>query len=79
MSPEQLPPDDEDELPSEIDFFGGTRGRFYRPDAALSLPVYLDAEIQNRLALLANAKGIDFSALVNDMLRKDIELIETTK
>lgn len=42
----------------------------------LSLPVYLEAEVQNRLAQMANAKGIDFSALVNAMLRKDIELIE---
>jgi hypothetical protein len=38
--------------------------------------MYLDAEVQNRLTRLANAKGIDFSALVNAMLRKDIELIE---
>jgi len=68
------PPDDD--LPAEIDFSGGTRGKFYRPDATLNLPVYLDAEVQSRLARLANAKGIDFSALVNAMLRKDIEIIE---
>jgi len=40
------------------------------------LPVYLDAEVQNRLTRLANAKGIDFSTLVNAMLCKDNELIE---
>ena len=74
MSTPQTPPDDD--LPAEIDFAGGTRGKFYKPGAALNLPVYLDAEVQNRLARLANAKGIDFSALVNAMLRKDIELIE---
>jgi len=27
----------------------------------------------------ANAKGVDFSTLVNNMLRKDIELIEIAK
>lgn len=74
MSPAQTPPDDE--LPPEIDFSGGTRGKFYRPGTTLNLPVYLDAEVQNRLTRLANAKGIDFSTLVNAMLRKDIELIE---
>jgi len=74
MSTPQTPPDDD--LPPEIDFSGGTRGKFYRPDATLNLPVYLDAEVQSRLARLANAKGIDFSALVNAMLRKDIEIIE---
>jgi hypothetical protein len=35
--------------------------------------------VQARLTLLANAKGIDFSTLVNNMLRKDIELIEIAK
>jgi hypothetical protein len=70
----QTPPDDE--LPAEIDFAGGTRGKFYRPGTTLNLPVYLDAEVQNRLTRLANAKGIDVSTLVNALLRKDIELIE---
>ena len=74
MSTPQTPPDDD--LPAEIDFSGGTRGKFYKPGATLNLPVYLDAEVQSRLARLANAKGIDFSTLVNAMLRKDIELIE---
>jgi hypothetical protein len=33
------------------------------PGATLSLPpVYLEAEIQNRLTRLANDKGIEFSA-----------------
>lgn len=27
----------------------------------------------------ANAKGVDFSVLVNNLLRKDIELIEMTR
>jgi len=39
--------------------------------------VYLEAELQHRLVRIANAQGIDFSALVNALLRKDIEIIET--
>ena len=42
----------------------------------LNLPVYLDQKVQATLAALANAKGVDFSALVNDLLKKDIALIE---
>jgi hypothetical protein len=76
MSTAQTPDDD---LPAEIDFTGGTRGKFYRPGATLNLPLYLDAEVQSRLTTLANAKGVDFSTLVNNMLRKDIELIEMAK
>ena len=66
-----------DEIPDEIDFSQGVRGQFYRPNTKLNLPVYLDEEIQARLARLASDKGIELSDLVNDLLRKDIELIET--
>jgi hypothetical protein len=77
MSTTDTSPDDE--MPAEINFSGATRGKFYRPGAALKLPVYLDADVQSRLSRLANAKGIDFSALVNGLLLKDIELIEMAK
>jgi hypothetical protein len=69
----------DDEMPAEIDFSGGIRGQFYQPGAKLNLPLYLDGQIQTRLAELANAKGVDFSRLVNDLLRKDIELIERVR
>lgn len=66
-----------DEIPDEIDFSQGVRGRFYRPNTKLSLPVYLDEEVQVQLARLANDKGVELSELVNDLLRKDLERIET--
>ena len=75
MSHSPTTPHDED-MPTEIDFSKGVRGRFHRPAARLSLPVYLDDQVQATLAALAQAKGVDLSALVNDLLRKDIELIE---
>jgi hypothetical protein len=59
----------------EIDFSGAKRGHFYKPCAQLNLPVYLDQKVQATLAALANAKGVDFSVLINDLLKKDIELI----
>ncbi len=66
----------DDDMPPEIDFSKGPRGRFFHPAAKLDLPVYLDDQVQSRLVALANAKGVDFSVLVNDLLKKDIELIE---
>lgn len=68
-----------DDMPAEIDFSKGTRGKFFHRDGKLNLPVYLDDHVQSRLAALANAKGVDFSVLVNDLLRKDIELIEMAR
>lgn len=60
----------------EYDFSKGERGKFSRSDAVLHVPVYLDAEVQSTLAALATAKGMELSVLVNDLLRKDIELIQ---
>lgn len=72
-------PADPDDMPEEIDFSGGTRGKFYREGMKLRLPVYLDDALQAQLGALASAKGVELSALVNDLLRKDLELIEMAR
>ncbi len=60
----------------EYDFSKGERGKLYRSDTKLNLPLYLDEDVQAELASLASAKGVDFSVFVNDLLKKDIELIQ---
>ena len=70
---------DDDDMPAEIDFSGAKRGQFYRASAQLNLPVYLDQKVQTTLAALASAKGVEFSTLINDLLKKDIELIEMAR
>ncbi|MGQ0545353.1 MAG: hypothetical protein ACT4P3_08490 [Betaproteobacteria bacterium] len=66
-------------MKDEYDFSKGERGKFYRPGAKLTLPVYLDQEVQSYLAQRAAQRGVELSELVNDLLRKDIELIEAGK
>ena len=66
-------------MPAEIDFSGGTRGKFFKPGARISLPVYLDADVQDYLVARANARGVEIGELVNALLEKDIELIEAAK
>jgi hypothetical protein len=70
---------DDDEMPAEIDFSTAERGKFFRKGARLQLPIHLEANVQNTLVTLANAKGIDLSVLVNDLLKKDIELIQLAR
>ena len=70
---------DDDDIPAEIDFAGGKRGQFHAAQAQLKLPVYLEQQVQATLAALASAKGVDFSTLINDLLKKDIELIEMAR
>ncbi len=68
-----------DDMPEEIDFSQGERGKFYRKNAQLQLPIHLEASVQNTLVTLANAKGIELSVFVNELLKKDIELIEMSR
>lgn len=68
-----------DDMPAEIDFSTGTRGKFFKPGAAVHVPVYLDAEVQAYLSARAKARGVEVGQLVNELLRKDIELIEAAR
>jgi hypothetical protein len=66
-------------MKSEYDFSKGERGKFFRPDATLVPPVHLEPEIAQTLAAWASARGTSLSELVNELLRKGIELISVAK
>ena len=63
-------------MKEEYDFSKGERGKFYRPNAILNLPVYLDQNVLDYFSSKAKAKGIDMQKLVNELLRKDMALIQ---
>ena len=63
----------------EYDFSKGERGKFHNPDATMNLPLYLDAEVLDYFAAKARDKGVDLNRMVNDLLKKDIALIEEVK
>jgi post-segregation antitoxin (ccd killing protein) len=66
-------------MKKEYDFSKGERGKFFREGAGLNLPVYLDEEVGDYLQERAQAKGLEVSRLVNDLLKREIELIESVK
>jgi hypothetical protein len=66
-------------MKQEYDFSKGVRGKFFRQNAKLNLPVYLDDEVQSYLQERAKSKGVEVAQLVNEMLRQDIKLIEVVK
>ena len=68
-----------DSMRDEYDFSTGERGKFHRPNAKVHLPVYLDEDVQATLVSLAAATGKDYSALINELLKKDIELIQIAR
>jgi hypothetical protein len=77
MSASPVP--DDDDMPAEIDFSGGVRGKFYRPEVSISLPVYLDADVQAYLVALAARKRVPLSELTNELLNKEIAILEVAK
>ena len=66
-------------MKQEYDFSKGERGKFYKPDLELRIPVYLQKDIIEFLHKLASEKGTDVETIVNDWLRRNISLVETTK
>jgi cytidylate kinase len=60
----------------EYDFSNAVRGRFYKPKAQVRLPIYLDARVQKQLERIAKKKGKDIGQLVNQIVKKDIEILE---
>ena len=69
----------DDDMPAEIDFAGGIRGKFHRQSAKLHLPVYLDADVQAHLAALAAKRGVPVSDLANELLKKELDVLESAK
>lgn len=72
-------PQDDDDMPAEIDFSKGVRGKFHHAKAILNLPVYLDQEVQAYLSAIASKKGVQLSDLANDLLKREIGIIEAVK
>lgn len=60
----------------EYDFSRGERGKFFKKGAQLRMPIYLDASLQKKLTAIAERKRKGISEVVNDVLKKDVALIE---
>lgn len=60
----------------EYDFSKGVRGKFYKKGAVLRLPIYLDAKTQQQLERIARKKGKPVGEIVNQLVKKEAELLE---
>jgi len=63
-------------MKDKYDFSNAERGRFYHSDAQLNIPVYLDQDVESWFAEKAKIKGVNLQSLINELLRKDISLIQ---
>jgi hypothetical protein len=66
-------------MKKEYDFSKGVRGKFYRRNAKLNFPIYLEPEVADFLRTFAGKKKTEVEKIVNDWLRKDIKFIKAAK
>jgi len=59
-------------MKKEYDFSKGERGKFYRPNVELNLPVYLEPEVAEALRELARKRNTNIGRVVNQWLRENI-------
>jgi hypothetical protein len=59
-------------MKKEYDFSKGERGKFFRPDAELNLPIYLEPRIAEAVREHARKRSTNMGSLVNEWLRKDL-------
>jgi hypothetical protein len=66
-------------MKKEYDFSKGVRGKFYRPNVRLNLPVYLDDDIVEFVQKYARRKKVDMQTVVNQMLRSNKEMLQALR
>jgi hypothetical protein len=66
-------------MKKEYDFSKGERGKFYKPEIKLNLPIYLEPEIFSFVASIAEKKDLDLSTVVNSLIKTDMQLAEIIK
>ena len=66
-------------MKKQYDFSKAERGKFHRPDAKLNIPVYLESEVQEFVDKIAEARQSDTSAVVNELLRSDMDLAKVLR
>ena len=61
-------------MKTEYDFSKATRGKFYRGDVRLKLPVYLDDDVAEFVQAYAERRQADVQTIVNQLIRRSTEM-----
>ena len=62
-------------MKKEYDFSKAERGKFYRKNADVRLPIYLGTRLQKQVEGLATRTGRDMGDLVNQIVEAEMRLI----
>jgi len=64
-------------MKKEYDFSKGERGKFYRQNVRIHLPIYLDEQSLEFVEKIAKRKKADITSVVNDIIKGGRELAKT--
>ena len=79
MSNASIQSTDTDKMKQNYDLSKRERGKKYRSDAVYQIPIYLDADVEEAMQMLAERTGQDISVLVNGWLRKNIDIVQSVQ
>ena len=63
----------------EYDFPKGERGKFFKPDVKLNMPIYLDSVAYSFVEKIAEKKQEEVSTIVNKLIKTDKEIADMTQ
>ncbi len=63
-------------MKKEYDFSKAQQGKFYRPITDLEIPIYLNKEVKTFFIKRASDKRLKFDKVINDILRKEMDLLQ---
>ncbi len=69
----------DDGMKDHYDFSAAERGKFYRADAEFHFPIYLEPDVNDFLTRLAEQKKVAVDDLVNELLRADMNIIQSAE
>jgi len=61
-------------MKDEYDFSNAEQGKFYVPLEEIQIPIYLDPDVLQYFNKIGNFNPENLRILVNNLLRKDIEI-----
>lgn len=66
-------------MEENYDFSKGERGKFYKQNLKLNLPIYLDDDVYSFVQQIAKNKQKDLSFIVNQLIHSDMKIAETVR
>ena len=63
-------------MKDEYDFSKATRGKFYKKNSEIHIPIYLEPDLESHFIKLAKQKKQTLNDVINSILSKDLEIAE---